>query len=182
MPKVEIEGIDDLNKVLDELGRGRGMAAIRQGVFTTGQEVLTESQRNLNAQDQRVTGKLFRSGKVTKVPNEMEVDISYDSNYAYYVEFGRKAGTPPPYAPIIEWVKKKGIADTYSIKTRRRSAKTPKIMKRIVRIAIAIAKGIGKNGTKAKPFLYPALEAKKGNLYANINKSFNEFIDKLRVK
>lgn len=182
MAATKITGKDDLFRVFDDLGKGKGLAVIRQGLYVAGQEVLTDSQRRLTSQGQRVTGKLFRSGKVSKIPSQMEVDISYDSNYAFYAEFGRKAGTPPPYAPIMEWVKKKGIADTYSIKTKRRSKRTSQTLDRIKGMSIAIAKNIGKKGTKGKPYLYPAFEAKKGNVYRNIATLYNEFINTIRVK
>jgi hypothetical protein len=60
--------------------------------------------------------------------------VKFEFNqYGEYVDKGRKKNsTPPPYAPIIDWVKKKGLdLNPY-----------------------AVAKSIGKKGIKKYPWIY----------------------------
>lgn len=186
MATIEIKGINDLNKVFRELGKGKGLAAIRKGILITGQEILTESQRNLTQNGQRVTNALFRSGKVSKTQSELAYEISYDANYAYYVEFGRKPGkglNEEGIEQVAQWAIKKGLASRYSIKTRKRvSENRDTVHERARQIAFFISGRYKRRGRKGKPFLYPAFEAKKGNLFNNISKSFNEFVERIKVK
>lgn len=179
MANTEIKGLDDLNKVFSELGKGKGMEVINKGIHSTGQDILVESQKNLTAGGQRVTGKLFKSGKALRDGNETQ--ISYDADYAYYVEFGRKAGKMPPLSDITEWVVKKGLADTFSIKTKNRTKRGKAFDYKAMSIAFLIAKKIAKKGTKARPFLYPAFEKGRNNIFKNINREFQQYIDSIKA-
>lgn len=57
--------------------------------------------------------------------------------YGRPVEEGRKPGTPPPVAPLIRWAVRKGMPEA---------------------TGYAIAKAIGKRGTRPRPYLKPAYE------------------------
>lgn len=149
-----------------------------EGLYRVAMNVLADSQANLRKNGSLATSKLINSGSVEKQPDNT-VDVVYDANYAFWVEHGRESGTPPPYKPILEWIKKKGSADIYNIKTHKRASrgaakdytnKKGKIVKqgdfykRAIGMAIAIAKSIGRKGTKAKPFLFPAFRKNESDM------------------
>jgi HK97 gp10 family phage protein len=129
-----------------------------QGLEKAGMRILADAQTKLKEDNIIGTGQLINSGKVLK-DTDGSVDVAFNARHAGAVEFGRKAAIPP-YKPILEWVKKKGIADTYNIKTKKRASRgaigASDFYKRATSIAIAIAKSLGKHPTKAIPFLYPA--------------------------
>lgn len=89
--------------------------------------------------------------------------VKVNAIYGAAVEFGRKAGGMPPIAPILTWIRKKGLATT-THKTSKGKTVTDKRDANQAdeerSMAFAIAKSIAKNGTQARPFLIPAF--KKG--------------------
>lgn len=70
--------------------------------------------------------------------------------YAAAVEGGRKPGPMPPVQSIDDWMKRKRVGSSDPVE-RRRSA-------------FAIARAIGRRGTKAQPFMQPALEQNRTRL------------------
>lgn len=180
-----IAGDKELQARLKEFGRDGTTAAMR-GVRVTALEILNNAKERLVQNGSRVTSKLFNSGKVVADDeNANFVDVIFSgggdgySDYAEFVEFGRRAGRMPPVEAITEWVRKKGIADTYSIKTQRQSKRDASFDNRAQNIAFAIARKIARQGTPAKPFLFPAFEAKKGNIITNIEKELDKLINKM---
>jgi len=97
--------------------------------------------------------------------------VKVNAAYGGYVEFGRKAGGFPPIAPILTWIKKKGLATTFKINkkgrkvTDRRDASQEAEEKSM---AFAIAKSIAKNGTHAQPFLMPSFRKNSDSLVKRI--------------
>lgn len=90
-----------------------------------------------------------------KVANFLSVSI-FTPAHVQFAAYGRGPGKQPPLDPLIEWVKRKGIVTGE---------------KNIRGAAFAIAKSIGKNGTKnyvsnAPNVIEEALE-KHLHLYAN---------------
>jgi hypothetical protein len=95
---------------------------------------------------------------------------------ALTIEFGRSPGkTPPPVMEIMDWVKRKKISGTYSIKTHKRTGSMASRVHEDYFIALMISRKIGKRGTPAHPFLFPAFEEEapkiKGRIAAEINKA-----------
>ena len=89
--------------------------------------------------------------------------ISSNANYSSAVEFGRSPGTLPPVGDgskegILYWVRRKGIARSWSIKTRRITKATNAQKQAEVSMAWAIAKKIERFGTQPQPFMRPAYE------------------------
>lgn len=106
--------------------------------------------------------------------------------YAPFVEFGTKGKTRIPagfedvaaqfkgykrgnglklYDAIYEWVKRKGIVGTYSVKTRRRTGqKTKSEEQRTREAAFLIARSIYKYGISPKPFFYKQYGPVKAHL------------------
>lgn len=186
MVKFEITGDKKLQSTLRTLGK-QGPIVAMKGLKVTSLEILNNAKERLVQGGQRVTSKLFNSGKVVKSKTEMAYEVVFggvegELMYAYYVEFGRRAGKMPPIDYITEWVVKKGLADTYNIKTRKVTKRGKEFDYRAMSIAFLIARSIAKKGTKAHPFLYPAFEEKKENLLKNISNEVNKLIKELSIK
>lgn len=151
--KIETKGLDELRRNLNKKSVEIDEAG-KEGLNKVALKILAEAKDNIQNNNSKATGKLRNSGIVQAKNND--VDVIFKSIYASAVEFGRKGGKPPPYKEILQWVKIRGILDTFSIKTHRRTKRKANFEKRAIGIAIAIAKTIGKLGVKARPFLYPA--------------------------
>lgn len=84
---------------------------------------------------------------------------------------GQKGGT---FAQMIlaltEWVHRKNIAGTYSVKTQRRTGNKSRQKQQDKQIAYAIALKILKNGIRPQPFLYPAFRDAQPQILENVNK------------
>ena len=114
--------------------------------------------------------------------------------YAPYIEFGTggKVTIPAGYEQfasqfkgskggtfaqllraLIEWVKRKGIVGTYSVKTGRRTGNKSIQQKQNESAAYAIALSILKKGLRPHPFLIPAYEQEIPKLKTNIKRILN---------
>ena len=119
----------------------------------------------IDEKDLRASADLRKSikSKVIQTTYKTVVEVFSGMKYAVYVHEGTKPHFPP-IEPIMNWVRKKGIGQQFSIKTKRalgtkrRKVKTAggfsegTYSKEIRSIAYAIAHGISKKGTKAVPF------------------------------
>lgn len=104
------------------------------------------------------TGMLRNSGSV-RPQVDGTVDAGFYAEYAYWIEYGRKAGGMPPVKLIKEWVRKKHLSGDE---------------REIDSMAFAIAKNIAANGTKAKPFLTPSYEENKARIDEIMQRAINE--------
>jgi HK97 gp10 family phage protein len=114
--------------------------------------------------------------------------------YAPYIEFGTggkvtipagyeqfasqfKGGKGGTFAQLLkalmEWVKRKGIVGTYSVKTGRRTGNKSIQQKQNESAAYAIALSILRKGLRPQPFLIPAYEQEILKLKYNIKKILN---------
>ena len=188
MSKIRVVGVKEVNANIRKKS-GEINKAAYEGLYSVAMRVLADAKRILKENNSNATGQLRDSG-IVKRQADNSVDVIFRAEHASAVEFGRRAGTPPPYAPIMEWIKKKGFADTYDEKGKRKgrgsavsytNIKTRKTVyksdyyKKITGIAIAIAKNIGKVGVKAKPYLYPAFRKNE----EDIDKILKEAIKKV---
>lgn len=112
------------------------------------------------------TGMLRNSGSV-RPQVDGTVDAGFYADYAYWVEYGRKAGGMPPVKLIAEWVRKRHITSDES---------------EIESIAFAIARNIAANGTKAKPFLTPSYEENKSRIDEIMQKAINQVAERFNGK
>jgi len=71
---------------------------------------------------------------------------------------------------IIEWVKRKGLAGTYSVKTKRRTGNKGARLFEDAAVAYPIALAIIRNGIHPHPFLYPAFEQYRKQIIDDIKK------------
>lgn len=115
--------------------------------------------------------------------------VGSNASYAPYVEFGTggKVKVEPGYADyamqfkgktggkfidmvkaLAEWVARKGIVGTYSIKTQRRTGSKSTQNKQNMSAAYAIAISILKKGLRPQAFLIPSFEDEKPKLKSKI--------------
>jgi len=96
-------------------------------------------------------------------------------DYGEYVDKGRRAGSQPPSAPILKWIKKKPI--------RLRNLKTGSFVKqtesKLKGLAFVIARKIKRVGIKETLFLTEPFEKEFKNLSDDLLNAFDLTIDKL---
>lgn len=129
-----------------------------QGLNNSAARIVAEAKQKIKDNGSIATGMLRNSGSV-RPQVDGTVDAGFYAEYAYWVEYGRKAGGMPPVKLIKEWVRKKHITSNE---------------KEIDSMAFAIAKSIAANGTKAKPFLTPSYEENKSRVDEIMQKAINE--------
>ena len=106
---------------------------------------IKNAEANLMKNDSNASGALQRSMVLNDIvidDKRMSVTIELE-DYWYYVEHGRGAGKMPPIEPIVNWIESKPVppkVEGLTVKQR----------------AFAIARAIGKNGTKPRPFFEKA--------------------------
>lgn len=114
------------------------------------------------------------------------------ASYGAYIEFGTggKVNIPQGFADyaaqfkgnkgggnlgdmledLTEWVKKKGLAGTYSVKTQRRTGNRAARANQDLEVAYRIMWSILKNGIAPQPFFIPAYLAEKPKLVKRLEK------------
>ena len=137
-----------------------------QGLKESAARIVAVAKTHLKDNGSVATGMLRNSGSV-RPQVDGTVDAGFYAEYAYWVEYGRKAGGMPPVKLIKEWVRKKHITSNE---------------KEIESIAFAIAKNIAANGTKAKPFLTPSYEENKSRIDEIMEKAINEVTERFDGK
>lgn len=114
------------------------------------------------------------------------------SSYGAYIEFGTggKVNIPAGFQEyaakfkgkggggnlgdmlndLAEWVRRKGLAGTYSVKTRARTGKRAARANQDLEVAYAIMYSILKKGINPQPFFIPAYLREKPNLFKRLKK------------
>lgn len=106
---------------------------------------IKNAEANLMKNDSNASGALQRSMVLNDIViDDKKISVTIElEDYWYYVEHGRGAGKMPPIEPIVNWIESKPVP--------------PKVEGLTVRQrAFAIARAIGKNGTKPRPFFEKA--------------------------
>jgi HK97 gp10 family phage protein len=128
--------------------------------------------------------------------NKLTYTVGASASYAPYIEFGTggsvkvdpkytsyaatfkgkgKGGTLDEFMlALMDWVKRKGITGTYSVKTQRRTGSRGSRMSEDYDVAFAIMLKILKKGINPQPFLLPAYEAEKVNLVKKIKQAIKD--------
>jgi HK97 gp10 family phage protein len=96
------------------------------------------------------TGRLRSSIKIQG--SGISARVGSDVNYAPSIEFGTRPHFPP-LEPIRQWCRRHQLPEG---------------------IAYVIARKIARNGTPAKPFLFPAFEAERPNFEHEIREAFSQ--------
>jgi len=119
--------------------------------------------------------------------------VAVGATYGAFVEFGTKGKARVPagfedvaakfkgfkgnggklYDAIYQWVKRKGLTATYSVKTKRRSKFTKSEEKRTQQIAFLIARSIYRYGITPKPFFYMQVTPVRNQLFERIKVIMN---------
>lgn len=141
----------------------------------------------------------FLRNSITFDKQPLSVEIIVAADYAAYVEFGTRgfaaayvAGLPANWQAfaasfrgggggsfaemlrrITEWVHRKGITGTYSVKTRKRTGNKEAIKSEDKSVAYVIALSILRKGIKPHPFLFPAIENNLPELKNNLKTQLN---------
>lgn len=150
---ISIEGLDRLLKAFDKADKDVRKAAM-QGLQKAGLNIIADAQMNLRDNSSVVTGLLRQSGKVQKVDEET-LDIGFfdtqnrQSGYAYFVEYGRRAGRMPPPDEMAQWAYKK-----FQLHDRNLARQA----------GWALAIKIAREGTKPHPFFAPAIDKNKNRI------------------
>ena len=165
--------LQKLNKLLE--GKAKEINKEAQvGLNKVGLQILADSQQNLKKAKSIASGQLINSGKV-KPQADGTIDVIYEANHSYWVEFGRKSGGMPPVKPIFEWIKKKGLADSSTPSGGRRK-RGADFTQKAMSMAWAIAMSIKRQGTKAKPFLFPAFRKNENDMIRIIKQAIDKVV------
>lgn len=144
---------------------GENLAAARKGLQAAGLNIIADAKDNLRGNTSVVTGLLRASGKVQKVQGDDDaIDVGFFSEkskgYAFFVEYGRRAGKMPPPDEMAQYLRKKfGLAADAA-----RQA------------GWAMARKIAKLGTRPHPFFAPAVKANERKVADAIAKAIKEDI------
>jgi HK97 gp10 family phage protein len=108
----------------------------------------------------------FGTGGKVSIPNGYE-------NFAQQFK-GKQGGTfQQMLNALVEWVKRKGLVGTYSVKTQKRTGNKKIQSKQNESAAYAIAISILKKGLRPQPFLIPAYEQEIPKLKEKIKNIVN---------
>ena len=158
---IDTESLNEVNRKLKLLGI-RIDDETKDGLKRAGLKILAEAQRNIKKDKSIATGQLINSGKVTE---ESGIKVGFESNHAANVEHGQKAGTIVAPAVLVEWAKKKQFVPKGK---NKKSA--------LWAIATKISQNIKLRGTKAKPFLYPALRENEAEVIRILSNAIKKVI------
>lgn len=160
--QVYIEGLDQLLRNLSRKSAEVKREAFK-GLEAAGQEVVNDAKENLRNNRSVITGLLRASGHVQKV-NAENIDAGFfdtqnrQSGYAYFVEYGRRAGRMPPPDELAQWAYKK-----FQLHDRKLARQA----------GWAMAVKIAREGTAPHPFFIPALEKNKSRIVQIIQDAIN---------
>lgn len=143
--EIKVEGMNELMRAIDQSGKYTKEAVLR-GFQAAGDDIIGEAVNNLRHNGNWLTGALAQSGHAQKVGDGIDVGFfdstGRNSGYAWFVEFGRRAGKFPPLDEIQQWVYKKLHMDEKASRS----------------VGFMIARKIARFGTKPHPFFQPAVE------------------------
>lgn len=127
----------------------------------------------------------------------LSYELVAQTDYAAYVEFGTKSKFDNSISDeakaaaaqfkgkgrgdlkamernLTAWVRRKGLAGTYSVKTKKRTGNKANQAKEDKQVARAIMFYILKYGIKPQPYFFPAYYSEKPKLIAQITNILNE--------
>lgn len=180
-----IQGIDELKRVLDSAGRldDKVYAPLHRAFNEATKQMEAQAKENVTANNSVASGQL-RAGitsDVTITPAELTGVVSAVAkgangyNYAPAVEYGTSPHWPP-LEPLVEWVRLKHLAGSYSVKSHRRLGGAVRRLDEDTQLARAIQRKIARRGTKARPFMEPAFESKKNDIARLIEKGIDQAV------
>lgn len=147
---IDEKSLRELNANFDDFIRELNIVC-KEALKNLGAKIVAAAQTNLRKGRNVATGLLINSGR-TAEHADGSILAGFPTMYAYYTEFGRRAGKWPPFQQILQWVR-----------VRHMAADDDEAQD----IAYAIQRSIGRKGTKPHPFLRPAFEKNK-RLYEQV--------------
>lgn len=187
MAKAKVIGLDKVVKNLKQLPEN--IINDVDKALARGANDIVNLARQLTPVDE---GKL-RNATTSARLDRAAYEITNNVFYAPYQEFG----TGPKYKPqagfedvaaaaknlpnrgnfrqmvaeLTQWVKRKGISGTYSVKTRKRTGRKKDNEKQDRQIAYLIARKILREGLEPKPFFIPAVKAYQEKILEDVKKA-----------
>lgn len=184
--KFDIKGFSELQAKIKALPKELQEEVVGE-IQAWGNDVNAEQLGLISQQKIQDLGALQQNTKAKPLPNGVE--LVSNVYYAPYIEFGTRSKVKVPaelndYASqfkgkkrgdyydflnaILDWVKRKGITATYSVKSRRRT-NTKADRERLLNVAQAIANSILRNGIAPRPYFFPPYLRKRKELINRLN-------------
>lgn len=165
--EIDQKSLQRLNMNFDEFAREL-MLVCKEALKNLGQRIVSQAQMNLKRGKNVATSLLINSGR-TAEHADGSILAGFPTKYAYYVEFGRRAGKWPPFNEILQWVKIRRIATLHNRQERKELGvtKLQDYITETYNTAFLIQRSIGTKGTKPHPFLRLAFEKNK-RLYEQV--------------
>lgn len=177
---IKIKGLDEVIAKFDKIAQETA-DEVNGELDAFGQAVVKDAKGLVSANSSDEGG-LLRS--IDSSVGSLNVTITARQNYAAYIEFGTRkfaasyvSSLPADWQTfaatfkgrgegdfydflfsILDWVKRKGLVNRYSVKTRKRIALAKKDDPNLERVAWLIAMKILRNGIRPRPFLYPSIK------------------------
>ena len=157
-----IEGLDEVLRNLKAKG-DEVVQEASKGLQRGALNIVADAQDNLRQNSSIVTGLLRQSGKVQKI-DDLNIDAGFfdtqnrQSGYAYFVEYGRRAGRMPPPDELAQWAYKK-----FQLHDRKAARAA----------GWAMAVKIAREGTKPHPFFAPAVDKNKSYILDAVRSAIN---------
>lgn len=185
---IDLSGIPRLEKKLADLNNSIATDLAKE-ISASALKIEKDAKRNAPVNMGTLRQSIHATSK-DKLTHYVEVGVSYGA----YVEFGTggKVSIPSGYQDyaatfkgnkggslndMIEaltlWVKRKGLAGTYSVKSGRRLGGKSVKASQDEKLARFLAIKILKNGIRPQPFLIPAFESEKPKLIQRLKKILN---------
>ena len=144
--------LEDIGKNFSDF-QPQGDDGILRIIQNWGNEFIKQLQNNLLKNKSNASSSLSQSITPEVKAQQKGYNLSIMmEDYWFYVEEGRRSGKTPPIKNIYEWIQnKKEIQSKFISKSTDRIAATKSL-------AYVIARKIGREGTRAKPFVSPALK------------------------
>ena len=181
-----LEGKRELFVNFDNHEKAATKAAM-DALKAAGMNILADAKENLTGNHSVVTGQLRASGRVQKAQDKKQaLDVGFfgkdtAGGYAYFVEYGRRAGKMPPVDYLVEWLRKKnsvsrnykGVTTAFASALVFAGEKAEQLLRST---AFALAKSIAKKGTRPHPFFSPAVKKNEQAVADAIAQSVKETI------
>lgn len=185
---IDISGIPRLEKRLKDIENSIAIE-LAQEISASALKIEKQAKRNAPVNMGSLRQSIHATSK-DKLTHFVEVGASYGA----YVEFGTggKVSIPVGYEQyaatfkgktggsledmiqaLTLWVKRKGLAGTYSVKSGRRLGGKALKESQDEKLARFLAIKILRNGIKAQPYLIPAFELEKPKLIEKLKKILN---------
>jgi HK97 gp10 family phage protein len=168
---MKIQGLDRLKQVFHQLPVSV-RKELNNELDATRKEIEAQAKKEAPTDEARL-----KQGISSKKTGDLNFEVVAQTTYAGYLEFGTKSKTkvPPglesvanslkgssglsgnPLEALTKWVKRKGIAGTFSVKTRKQSKSRASIAN-IKQVAFLIWRHIRKFGINPQPYFFKQVQ------------------------